>query len=61
MVVTNKDGLSDYYAMTGDYEGTREMLKNRLETAKNGRLPKFDNGWLGNAITSGIGALGGLS
>lgn len=61
MVVTNKDGLSDYYAMTGDYEGTREMLKNRLEMAKNGRLPKFDNGWLGNAITSGIGALGGLS
>lgn len=61
MVVTNKDGLSDYYAMTGDYEGTKEMLKNRLEMAKNGRLPKFDNGWLGNAITSGIGALGGLS
>lgn len=61
MVVTNKDGLSDYYAMTGDYEGTKKMLKNRLEMAKNGRLPKFDNGWLGNAITSGIGALGGLS
>ena len=61
MVVTNKDGLSDYYAMTGDYEGTKKMLKNRLEMAKNGRLPKFDNGWLGNAITSGLGALGGLS
>lgn len=61
MVVTNKDGLSDYYAMTGDYEGTKEMLKNRLEMAKNGRLPKFENGWLGNVITSGIGALGGLS
>lgn len=61
MVVTNKDGLSDYYAMTGDYEGTREMLKNRLETAKNGRLPKFDNGWLGNVITSGLGVIGGAS
>ena len=61
MVVTNKDGLSDYYAITGDYEGTKEMLKNRLEMAKNGRLPKFDNGWIGNAITSGLGALGGLS
>ena len=61
MVVPNKGGLSDYYANTGDYKGTKEMLKNRLETAKNGRLPKFKEGLVGNAITSGLGAIGGLS
>lgn len=28
--------------------------------AKNGRLPKYEEGLIGNAITSGMGMLGGL-
>lgn len=57
------DGDDDPYnllyrqkVLVNDKKNNKGLMK-----AKNGRLPKFDNGWLGNAITSGLGALGGLS
>ena len=57
------DGDDDPYnllyrqkVLVNDKKNNKGLMK-----AKNGRLPKFDNGWVGNAITSGLGALGGLS
>lgn len=65
-VVTNKGGESDRAFATGDIRQSEINMMNRnkkrgLMMAKNGKLPKYKEGWLGNAITSGIGALGGLS
>ena len=61
-IVTNKYGLSDYVAATGDVETAEEIMKNKkLIKACNGKLPKFDEGWVPNLITSGLGMLGGLS
>lgn len=60
--------ISDYVWNTGDVNGGLLMLKDHKQNmnknsmyAKNGRLPKFDNGWLGNVITSGLGVIGGAS
>lgn len=49
-VITNKYGLSDYAAATGDYAGAlnlQEMIMNGMRNSKgykNGKLPKFLNG-----------------
>lgn len=64
-VVTNKGGESDRAFATGDIRQSEINMMNRnkkqgLMMAKNGKLPKCKEGWVGNAITSGLGALGGL-
>lgn len=66
-VITNKHGLSDYAAATGDYVGAlnmQNMLMNykngKKPCCKNGKLPKLVNGQLLNGIGAGIGALGGI-
>ena len=64
-VVTNKGGESDRAFATGDIRQSEINMMNRnkkrgLRMAKNGKLPKCKEGWVGNAITSGLGALGGL-
>ncbi len=65
-VVTNKGGESDRAFATGDIRQSEINMMNRnkkrgLMMAKNGKLPKCKEGWVGNAITSGLGAIGGLS
>ena len=57
------DGDDDPYnllyrqkVLVNDRKNNKGFMK-----AKNGRLPKCNEGWVGNAITSGLGALGGLS
>lgn len=63
-IITNKYGLSDYVAATGDIEGAEEMMnlmnKQKLFRASKGKLPHFEEGWIPNAISSGATMLGGL-
>ena len=65
-VVTNKGGESDRAFATGDIIQSEINMMNRnkkrgLMMAKNGKLPKCEEGWIGNAITSGLGVIGGAS
>lgn len=64
-IITNKYGLSDYVAATGDIEGAEEMMnlmnKQKLFRASKGKLPHFEEGWIPNAISSGATMLGGLT
>jgi len=64
-IITNKYGLSDYVAATGDIEGAEEMMnlmnKQKLFRASKGKLPHFEEGWIPNAISSGATMLGGLA
>lgn len=71
-IVTNKYGLSDYVAATGDVEGAEYMMKlmkdkdqliracgGKLPKMKCGKLPKHGEGWVPNVVSSGLGLLGG--
>ena len=55
-VISNKYGLSDYAAATGDYVGAlkmQDMLMKQYKTnAKNGKLPKCNNGWGDYALST---------
>jgi hypothetical protein len=50
-IISNKHGLSDYAANTGDYEGAlalQEILLGNMRNKngyKKGKLPRCDNGW----------------
>lgn len=69
-VVSNNhgpDGIpnSKYVVMTGDIRGgfardEYSRAANGIYKAKNGKLPKFAEGWLNNAIPSGLGMLASL-
>lgn len=45
-VISNKFGLSDYAAQTGDYEGALNMQDILMRNYKNGKMPRY---WLGKA------------
>lgn len=61
-VITNKYGLSDYVAATGDVEGAEYAMKFMMNNKyKCGKLPKCAEGWLPNVLNSGLGFIGGLS
>ena len=45
-VISNKFGLSDYAAQTGDYEGALNMQDMLMRNYKNGKMPGY---WLGKA------------
>lgn len=53
-VISNKFGLSDYAATTGDYLGALQaqdiLMKQMKYNAKNGKLPKCGNGWWDRAF-----------
>lgn len=54
-VLTNKQGISDYVAATGDVKGGLQMQKNMKEYQRykqlwNGRLPKFIDGIIGSDV-----------
>lgn len=55
-VISNKFGLSDYAAATGDYVGALKMqdmlMKQYKNKAKNGKLPKCVNGWGDYALST---------
>ena len=55
-VISNKFGLSDYAAATGDYVGALKMqdtlMKQYRNKAKNGKLPKCNNGWGDYALST---------
>lgn len=52
-VISNKYGLSDYAAATGDYVGALNMQNQIMNKKyKNGKLPGFVNGWADYALTS---------
>lgn len=55
-VISNKFGLSDYAAATGDYVGALKMqdmlMKQYRNKAKNGKLPKCVNGWGDYALST---------
>ena len=55
-VISNKFGLSDYAAATGDYVGALKMqdmlMKQYRNKAKNGKLPKCANGWGDYALST---------
>lgn len=55
-VISNKYGLSDYAALTGNYEDALIKQKD-IMGYKNGRLPRFAEGILGNLIPSGLGMI----
>lgn len=60
-VITNKHGLSDYAWRTGDIEGAEQIMKLIGNPAyKNGKLPGYAEGWLGNFIPSALGSLASL-
>lgn len=59
-VITNKNGASDI-AATGNIEGgINHMISTGKPSYKQGKLPKFEEGWLGNAIPATAGILAGL-
>lgn len=54
-VISNKFGLSDYAAATGDYAGAlsmQDILMNGNSNYKNGKLPKFANGTMDYVLTT---------
>lgn len=58
-VITNKYGLSDYAAATGDFEGALNMQA-QMNKYKNGKLPGFKDGNWENIIPSALGTAIGL-
>jgi len=65
-----KNGLpspAKYFEATGDIYGALELneaggaVSNNKGKAKIGKMPRFKEGWLPNAIVSGIGGLMGLN
>lgn len=66
MIASNKGGASDL-ARIGDYRGAEAvMMMNNADTdllfrAKYGKLPRFAEGWWGNAIPAMLGTAQGIS
>lgn len=56
-ILSKKRGAADYFEQTGDLIGAMSMNKKQYSC---GKLPKLKNGWLPNAITSGLSGLVGL-
>lgn len=58
-IITNKYGLSDYVAETGDLEGGEAMMSSIMKAKgkqgyKCGKLPKFEDGFWSNIIGHGL-------
>lgn len=65
-IISNKYGLSDYVAQTGDLEGGEAMQGTIMKALgkrgyKNGKLPGFDNGYLSNILGHGLPMLSELA
>lgn len=59
-VITNKNGASDIAAAGNIEGGINHMIATGKPSYKQGKLPKFEEGWLGNAIPATAGILAGL-
>lgn len=60
-VITNKYGLSDYAWRTGDIVGAEKMMAALTNPSyKCGKLPGFEEGWLGNFVPAALGTLASL-
>lgn len=53
-VISNKFGLSDYAAQTGDYEGALNMQDILMKNYKNGKMPRYWGGKLGDYLMTGL-------
>lgn len=53
-VISNKFGLSDYAAQTGDYEGALNMQDILMKNYKNGKMPRYWGGKLGDYLITGL-------
>lgn len=56
-ILSKKRGAADYFEQTGDLIGAMSMNKKQY---KDGKMPAFKEGFLPNAIISGLGGLVGL-
>lgn len=61
-VFSNKNGASDMVWNTGDIEGTAAYMQavGNPKRYKCGKIPKFEEGWLGNFIPSALGSLASI-
>ena len=53
-VISNKFGLSDYAAQTGDYEGALNMQDILMKNYKNGKMPRYWGGKFGDYLMTGL-------
>lgn len=59
-VISNKYGLSKLAQKTGDYAGVLNLQNILMNGYKCGKLPRYNEGWLGNFIPNAISGLASL-